>query len=192
VKEKELIVGLTPEEIEAIEGQEYTDQERKELETVYDETMSATGVRVGSIVTGTILKKVGSEVIVDIGFKSEGVIPLSEFRDDDDVISGQEVDVFIENLEDTDGRVAVSKEKAHFHKVWADIKAAYDNGTILTGKVIRRIKGGLVVRIMGVDAFLPGSQVALRQVPNLEKFSGQELEFRVIKLNKRRRNIVVS
>ena len=192
MKEKDIIVGLTPEEIEAIEGQEYTDTEREELEAIYNDSMAGTGVRVGSIVTGTILKKVGTEVIVDIGFKSEGVIPISEFRDDDDFLAGQQVDVFIENLEDADGRVAVSKEKAHFHKVWADIKAAYDNGTILTGKVIRRIKGGLVVRIMGVDAFLPGSQVALRQVPNLEKFSGQELEFRVIKLNKRRRNIVVS
>jgi len=192
VSKKELVVGLTPEEIEAIEGQEYTQAERKELEAVYDGTMSATGVKLGGIVPGTILKQVGNEVIVDIGFKSEGVIPLSEFREGEDAIPGQQVDVFIENLEDADGRVTVSKEKAHFHKVWADIKAAYDSGTILTGKVMRRIKGGLVVRIMGVDAFLPGSQVALRQVPNLEKFSGQELEFRVIKLNKRRRNIVVS
>jgi small subunit ribosomal protein S1 len=192
VNDRETIVGLTPEEIEAIEGQEYTDAERLELESIYEGTLTSSGVRVGSIVTGTILKKVGPEVIVDIGFKSEGVIPMSEFRDDDEVVPGQQVDVFIETLEDADGRVAVSKEKAHFHKVWSDIKAAYDNGTILTGKVIRRIKGGLVVRIMGVDAFLPGSQVALRQVPNLEKFTGQELEFRVIKLNKRRRNIVVS
>jgi small subunit ribosomal protein S1 len=192
LKEKETIVGLTLEEIEAIEGQEYTDKERTELEAIYNDAMSSTGVRVGCIVKGTILKKVGAEVVVDIGFKSEGIIPISEFRDDDEVVPGQQVDVFIENLEDADGRVAVSKEKAHFHKVWADIKAAYDNGTILSGKVIRRIKGGLVVRIMGVDAFLPGSQVALRQVPNLEKFAGQELEFRVIKLNKRRRNIVVS
>jgi len=192
VSEKELIVGLTPEEIEAIEGQEYTQAERTELEAIYNGTMSATGVKLGGIVPGTILKQVGNEVIVDIGFKSEGVIPLSEFREGEEAIPGQQVDVFIENLEDADGRVTVSKEKAHFHKVWADIKAAYDSGTILTGKVMRRIKGGLVVRIMGVDAFLPGSQVALRQVPNLEKFSGQELEFRVIKLNKRRRNIVVS
>jgi len=192
VSEKGLIVGLTPEEIEAIEGQEYTQAERAELEAIYNGAMSSVIVKLGGIVPGTILKQVGNEVIVDIGFKSEGVIPLSEFREGEEAIPGQQVDVFIENLEDADGRVTVSKEKAHFHKVWADIKAAYDSGAILTGKVMRRIKGGLVVRIMGVDAFLPGSQVALRQVPNLEKFSGQELEFRVIKLNKRRRNIVVS
>ena len=189
---KEYVVGLTPEEIEKMEGQEYTREERRVLEESYDKTLTTTEVKVGSIVPGTILQKVGNEVIVDIGYKSEGVIPLSEFREDEDILAGSLVDVFIESLEDPDGRVAVSKEKAHFHKVWTDIKAAYDNGTILRGTVIKRIKGGLVVRIMGVDAFLPGSQVALRQVPNLEKFISQKLEFRVIKLNKRRRNIVVS
>jgi len=192
VEGKEYVVGLTPEEIEKMEGQEYTREERRVLEESYDKTLTTTEVKVGSIVPGTILQKVGNEVIVDIGYKSEGVIPLSEFREDEDILAGSLVDVFIESLEDPDGRVAVSKEKAHFHKVWTDIKAAYDNGTILRGTVIKRIKGGLVVRIMGVDAFLPGSQVALRQVPNLEKFISQKLEFRVIKLNKRRRNIVVS
>lgn len=189
---KEFIVGLTEDEIERMEGQEYTREQRKLLEESYEKTLTTTEVKVGSIVSGTILQKVGNEVIVDIGYKSEGVIPISEFREDEEIVQGLQVDVFIESLEDPDGRVAVSKEKAHFHKVWTDIKAAYDNGTILRGTVIKRIKGGLVVRIMGVDAFLPGSQVALRQVPNLEKFIAQKLEFRVIKLNKRRRNIVVS
>ncbi len=192
MKEKEYIVGMTPEEVELIEGLEYTPDERRVLENSYDRTLGTTEVKVGSIVPGTILQRVGNEVIVDIGYKSEGVIPLVEFREGEEVTPGLQVDVFIESLEDMDGRVAVSKEKAHFHKVWTDIKAAYDNGSILKGTVIKRIKGGLVVRIMGVDAFLPGSQVALRQVPNLEKFIGQTLEFRVIKLNKRRRNIVVS
>lgn len=192
MKEKEYIVGLTREEVELAEGLEYTPDERRVLENSYDRTLGTTEVKVGSIVPGTILQRVGNEVIVDIGYKSEGVIPLAEFREEEEISPGLQVDVFIESLEDMDGRVAVSKEKAHFHKVWTDIKAAYDNGSILKGTVIKRIKGGLVVRIMGVDAFLPGSQVALRQVPNLEKFIGQTLEFRVIKLNKRRRNIVVS
>lgn len=192
MKEKEYIVGLTREEVELTEGLEYTPDERRVLENSYDRTLGTTEVKVGSIVPGTILQRVGNEVIVDIGYKSEGVIPLAEFREEEEISPGLQVDVFIESLEDMDGRVAVSKEKAHFHKVWTDIKAAYDNGSILKGTVIKRIKGGLVVRIMGVDAFLPGSQVALRQVPNLEKFIGQTLEFRVIKLNKRRRNIVVS
>lgn len=190
--EKEFIVGLSEEDIEAIEGQDYTREERRVLETQYDNTLGQTVLRVGTIVPGKIIAANDKEVLVNIGYKSEGVIPRQEFRSDDDVSEGTRIDVFIEKLEDDDGRVSVSKEKAHFHRVWNDIKAAYDEGTVLKGTVIKRIKGGLTVRIMGVDAFLPGSQVALRQVPNLEKFCGEELDFRVIKLNKRRRNIVVS
>lgn len=189
---KEFVVGLTDEEIETIEGHDYTASERSDFEEAYAGTIANFTVRVGTIVAGTILKTANNEVIVDLGYKSEGVIPLQEFRDDDAPQPGTKVDVFVESLEDTDGRVTVSKEKAHFHTVWNDIKVAYDENLILKGKVIKRIKGGLTVRIMGVDAFLPGSQVALRQVPNLEKFCGEEFDFRVIKLNKRRRNIVVS
>ncbi len=189
---KEFVVGLTAEEIETIEGHDYTASERSDFEAAYAGTIANFTVKVGTIISGTILKTANNEVIVDLGYKSEGVIPLQEFRDEDAPEPGTKVDVFVESLEDTDGRVTVSKEKAHFHTVWNDIKVAYDENLILKGKVIKRIKGGLTVRIMGVDAFLPGSQVALRQVPNLEKFCGNELDFRVIKLNKRRRNIVVS
>ncbi|PIE51244.1 30S ribosomal protein S1 [Candidatus Fermentibacteria bacterium] len=189
----EFVVGLTDEEIETIEGHDYTQNERSTLEAAYDKTITGNfTVRVGTIIPGTILKTAENEVIVDLGYKSEGVIPLQEFRDGVVPDPGTKVDVFVETLEDSDGRVAVSREKAHFHTVWNDIKVAYDENSIIKGKVIKRIKGGLTVRIMGVDAFLPGSQVALRQVPNLEKFCGEELDFRVIKLNKRRRNIVVS
>lgn len=192
MSKKEFIVGLTQEEIELIESNEYTSTEFSDLAERYDQTLASTRVKAGAIVAGTILKRVGNEVIVDIKYKSEGVIPAGEFRDQEEIVTGQKIDVYIENLEDPEGRVLVSKERAHFQMVWNDIKNAYDNSDILTGKVIRRIKGGLVVRIMGVDAFLPGSQVALRQVPNLEKYINEELDFRVIKLNKRRRNIVVS
>jgi len=191
-EKNEFVVGLTDEEIETIEGHDYTASERSDFEAAYAGTIANFTVKVGTIISGTILKTANNEVIVDLGYKSEGVIPLQEFRDEDPPQQGTKVDVFVESLEDTDGRVTVSKEKAHFHTVWNDIKVAYDDNLILKGKVIKRIKGGLTVRIMGVDAFLPGSQVALRQVPNLEKFCGEELDFRVIKLNKRRRNIVVS
>jgi small subunit ribosomal protein S1 len=191
-EDREFVVGLSEEEVEAIEGQDYTREERRLLETQYDNTLGQTVLRVGTIVPGRIIAANDKEVLVNIGYKSEGVIPRQEFRSDEDMAEGTRVDVFIEKLEDDDGRVSVSKEKAHFHRVWNDIKAAYDEGTVLKGTVIKRIKGGLTVRIMGVDAFLPGSQVALRQVPNLEKFCGETLDFRVIKLNKRRRNIVVS
>jgi small subunit ribosomal protein S1 len=191
-KQEELCVGITPQEIEEIEGEEYSKKERETLREQYETTLEGARIRPGSIVSGKILERNGNEVIVDINYKSEGVIPVSEFRKDDDVEKGQEVEVYVESLEDADGRVSVSKEKAHFHKVWKDIKDAYDTGAVIKGTVTKRIKGGLVARIMGVDAFLPGSQVALRQVPNLENFISKELQFRVIKLNKRRRNIVVS
>ncbi len=188
----ELIVGLTPEEIEAIEGQDYSIAQREELEAQYLENIGSNQIRPGAIVTGKLLRRVGNEVIVDINYKSEGIIPMSEFGKDEEIVPGESVDVLIETLEDQDGRVSVSKEKAHFHLVWKDIKEAYDSGSEITGTIVRRIKGGLKVRIMGVEAFLPGSQVALRQVPNLEQFLGNDYNFRVIKLNKRRRNIVVS
>ena len=192
-EKNEFVVGLTAEEIETIEGQDYTASERSDFEAAYAGTIANFNVKVGTIIAGTILKTANNEVIVDLGYKSEGVIPLNEFRDENDQPDpGRKVDVFVESLEDPDGRVTVSKEKAHFHTVWNDIKVAYDENLILKGDVIKRIKGGLTVRIMGVEAFLPGSQVALRQVPNLEKFCGQAFDFRVIKLNKRRRNIVVS
>lgn len=189
---EELIVGLTHEEIEAIEGQDYSQAEREEMENKYEENIGSRQIKPGAIVTGKLLRRVGKEVIVDINYKSEGIIPISEFGKDEEIIPGETIDVLIESLEDQDGRVSVSKEKAHFHMVWKDIKEAYDTGSEIKGTVVRRIKGGLKVRIMGVEAFLPGSQVALRQVPNLENFMGNEYNFRVIKLNKRRRNIVVS
>ena len=188
----ELIVGLTLEEIEAIEGQDYSAAQREELEIQYLENIGSQQIKPGAIVTGKLLRRVGNEVIVDINYKSEGVIPMNEFGKDEEIVPGESVDVLIENLEDQDGRVTVSKEKAHFHLVWKDIKDAYDTGSEIKGTIVRRIKGGLKVKIMGVEAFLPGSQVALRQVPNLEQFLGNDYYFRVIKLNKRRRNIVVS
>ncbi|RKZ07240.1 30S ribosomal protein S1, partial [Candidatus Fermentibacteria bacterium] len=188
----DLIVGLTLEEIEAIEGQDYSLSQRQELEAQYLENIGSNQIRPGAIVTGKLLRRVGNEVIVDINYKSEGIIPMSEFAKDEEIIPGESVDVLIETLEDQDGRVSVSKEKAHFHKVWKDIKDAYDSGSEIIGTIVRRIKGGLKVKIMGVEAFLPGSQVALRQVPYLEQFLGHDYNFWVIKLNKRRRNIVVS
>ncbi|UCH82868.1 MAG: 30S ribosomal protein S1 [Candidatus Latescibacterota bacterium] len=146
----------------------------------------------GQIIAGSITEIRENEIIVDVGFKSEGTIPVSEFRDFDQITPGDSVDVFLEKLENQDGLVVLSKEKADFFKVWDQIKDGYDNSIIMDGRVARRIKGGLVVDLLGVDAFLPGSQIALRQVPNLDDLIGQTLNFKIIKINKRRRNIVVS
>ncbi len=155
----------------------------------YDETLKDFGE--GEIVKGTVVNISDNEVLVDIGFKSEGAIPRGEFGGSElDV--GQELDVYLEKMENQDGLIVLSKTRADFLKVWDRIKSAYDNMETVYGTVDRRIKGGLVAKLYNVDAFLPGSQVALRQVPNLDALIGQELEFRIIKLNKRRRNIVVS
>jgi small subunit ribosomal protein S1 len=146
----------------------------------------------GQIVTGTISEIRENEIIVDVGFKSEGTISANEFRNVPTINIGDEFDVYLEKLENQDGLVVLSKEKADFFKVWGKIKDAHENGNIMEGSVKRRIKGGLVVDLLGVDAFLPGSQIALRQVPNLDELIGETLQFKIIKINKRRRNIVIS
>jgi small subunit ribosomal protein S1 len=146
----------------------------------------------GEIVRGRIVGLTETEVLVDIGFKSEGTIPRAEFIGVDGLEIGTEFDVYLDKMENQDGLIVLSKTRADFLRVWDRIKAAFDAQETVKGTVDRRIKGGLVAKLYGVDAFLPGSQVALRQVPNLDTLIGNELEFRIIKLNKRRRNIVVS
>jgi len=146
----------------------------------------------GQLVIGTISEIRENEIIVDVGFKSEGTISVNEFRNVGTINIGDQFDVYLEKLENQDGLVVLSKEKADFFKVWNEIKNSHETGNIMEGTVKRRIKGGLVVDLMGVDAFLPGSQIALRQVPNLDELIGEALEFKIIKINKRRRNIVVS
>ena len=149
-------------------------------------------LREGKIVKGTVYSITDKEVILDVGFKSEGTIPIDEFANCEEVKKGDVFDVFLEKMENQDGLIVLSKERADFLQAWDDIKTAYDVGSVAKTTVDRRIKGGLVVKLMGVDAFLPGSQIALRQVPNLDELIGSELECKIIKLNKRRRNIVVS
>jgi small subunit ribosomal protein S1 len=148
----------------------------------------------GEVVRGTVLQVSESEVIVDVGYKSEGIIGIEEFRDETgkvNVKQGDTVDVLLEKTEDKEGYVVLSKEKAEKMKVWDDVERAYQERRIVTGRVIERVKGGLAVDI-GVRAFLPGSQVDLRPVRNLDSLRGQELRMRVIKVNKKRGNIVLS
>src|SRR6267143_2069888 len=146
----------------------------------------------GEIVRGRVLKIDDKEVTVDVGFKSEGVIPVEEFPDLEGVKVGDEIEVFLEKTENQDGLVVLSKQRAEFLKVWDRVKTAADQGQLVEGKLVRKIKGGVVVDLYGVEAFLPGSQIALRQVQNVDSLIGQGMEFKIIKLNKRRRNIVVS
>jgi len=146
----------------------------------------------GEIVEGTVLRIDDKEVVVDIGGKSEGVIAIDEFQDADSIKVGDRIDVFLEKMENADGLVELSKTRADFVKVWDKVKDAYDHNQVVEGRLLRKIKGGVVADLFGVEAFLPGSQIALRQVQNTEDLLNQVMRFKIIKLNKRRRNIVVS
>ncbi len=157
-----------------------------------DINRKAAELQEGNIVKGTVYEVTENEIIVNVGFKSEGSIPRIEFSNAPTVQKGDIFDVYLEKMENQDGLIVLSKEKADFIKAWDDIKDAYDKRLTAKARVDHRIKGGLVVKLMGVDAFLPGSQIALRQVPDLDELIGQDLECKIIKLNKRRRNIVVS
>src|SRR6187399_548012 len=150
----------------------------------------------GQIVSGVVVQVNRDSVVVDIGGKSEGVISKGEFVDANGAISikaGDRVDVFIESRESDDGLISLSKEKADKMKVWDEISAACERDEIIEGTISQRVKGGLSVTIRGgVKAFLPGSQVDLRPIRNLEKLIGQTYKFKVIKFNKKRGNIVLS
>src|SRR5207249_26345 len=159
---------------------------------IYD--TSFRNIAEGEVVKGTVLKVTPSDVIVDVGYKSEGMIAISEFLDENGEVTvqpGDIVDVLLERTEDREGYVVLSREKAEKMKIWDEVEKAYAERKVVIGRVIERIKGGLAVDI-GVRAFLPGSQIDVRPVRNLDALRGQELRMRVIKVNKKRGNIVLS
>ncbi|MGZ8379451.1 MAG: 30S ribosomal protein S1, partial [Gemmatirosa sp.] len=175
---------------ELYEEDEYSSDEYEAMLDMYNGTLAS--IEEGEIVKSRVLEIRENMVVLDIGFKSEGTIPLEEFKDMPDLKPGDEVEVLLEHLEDAEGSVVLSKKKADFMRVWERIRLAYENDEPVTGTLVKKIKGGVVVDLMGVDAFLPGSQIALRRVPNIDELLGQTYDFKIIKLNKRRRNIVVS
>ncbi len=152
---------------------------------------SAMGFAAGEIVKGTVIEVRPKEVLIDIGYKSEGVIPANEFQDIKTVKVGDEVNVLIEKLEDKDGMVVLSKEKAEFKQNWDRILTICNEGGTVTGKVKAVVKGGLLVNI-GVEAFLPASQIDIIPPKNLTGFVGNSYEFKVVKINQERQNIVLS
>ncbi|MEO0078018.1 MAG: S1 RNA-binding domain-containing protein, partial [candidate division WOR-3 bacterium] len=137
-------------------------------------------LRPGEIVTGRIIKKLPNAVLVDIGLKAEGVLPLEEFRNQAEAEEGREVKVYIDLLEDRDGFPVISKKKADFQLAWETIKQKSESAEGVPATVIKRVKGGLAVEVFGLDAFLPGSQVDLRPVPNLDELVGREFEVRIL------------
>jgi len=164
----------------------------EEMVSLYDESMRH--LSEGQIVTGRVITINPNHVVVDVGYKSEGLIPIAEFVDYEGNLSveiGDDVEVLLERTEDAEGHVLLSKQKAERMMVWSDIEKSYKAGDIIRGRVIDRIKGGLTVDV-GIRAFLPGSLVDIKPVKNLESLRGQELEFKVISMDRRRNNVVLS
>jgi small subunit ribosomal protein S1 len=175
---------------ELYEEDEYSSADYERMMEMYQGSMAS--IDEGEIVKATVQSIRENVVVLDIGFKSEGTVPLEEFKDHPDLKPGDHVEVLLEHLEDQEGAVVLSKKKADFMRVWEKIRLAYEQDQPVEGTLVKKIKGGVVVDLMGVDAFLPGTQIALRRVPNIDELLGQKFEFKIIKLNKRRRNIVVS
>ena len=173
-------------------NQEVDSEEYRQLIELYDSTFR--NFTEGEVVKGTVMQVSSGGVVVDVGYKSEGIIQISEFLDENGELTiepGDLVDVLLERTEDRHGHIVLSREKAEKMKIWDEVERAFTERKVVIGRVIERIKGGLAVDI-GVRAFLPGSQVDVRPVRNLNAMRGQELRMRVIKVNKKRGNIVLS
>jgi small subunit ribosomal protein S1 len=161
----------------------------EEMDALYSTTMQ--DFREGEVVRGTVVEVTPDRVLVDIGYKSEGTIATGEFPSPDELAVGDEFDVYIEAPEDDEGMPVLSKIKADRIKNWAKIQEIYEDDGVIKGKIIRRVKGGLKVDI-GIDAFMPASQLTWRPTGDLERYLGETMEMKIIKLTKRRRNVVVS
>ncbi len=161
-----------------------------ELEKVYSGTLI--DISENQLINGRVVGMNERDVLIDIGFKSEGIIDRSEFIDNELPKIGDQVEVYLEFIEDASGNTILSKEKADFMRRWRDLQDAHENETIITGTIIRRIKGGLIVDLGIVQAFLPGSQVDVRPIQDFDVYIDKEIDIRIVKLNESRKNIVVS
>lgn len=173
-----------------INADEYSSEDLKELSKLYADSFRE--FKEGEIVAGKIVGINADNVVVDVGFKSDGSIPKSEFNSTDEIKIGESVDIVIESVEDEDGNLILSKKRADFLKIWGRIMDAFENEKILAGKILKRIKGGMVVDLMGIEAFLPGSQIDIRPVRDFDAFVGQTMDFKIVKVNVPTENIVVS
>ncbi len=169
---------------------DYQDDEYDELVEMYEGTLSS--ITEKEIVTGRVVSKDDKYVIVDIGFKSEGIVPLNEFRDNETIEPGDEIEVFLDKVEDREGQLVLSRKKADTLRTWQMIEEYHENEKVIEGYIKRRIKGGMVVDINGIDAFLPGSQIDVRPVRDFDAYVGRTMEFMVVKLNLSSENVVVS
>jgi len=173
-----------------VEEKEYSDDEAEWYRQIYEQTLNK--FQEGEIIRGRILAINQKEVSVDIGFKSEGVVPLEEFNNPEELKIGDEIEVYLDTVEDRDGQLVLSRKKADFIKAWEQVIKYFEEDRTIEGRIVRRIKGGMVVDIMGVDAFLPGSQIDVKPVRDFDALVGKTFEFKIVNVNQPRKNIVVS
>jgi len=161
-----------------------------DMEELYNQSLH--DISEGDVTEGRVLAVNDNEAIVDIGFKSEGIVPIEDFNRGELPQVGETIEVFLEKLEDETGQLVLSKKKADFMRIWDRILEGYNNDEIFEGRILRRVKGGMVVDLLGLDAFLPGSQIDIKPIQDFDQFVGNSYEFKIVKLNEARKNIVVS
>ncbi|MGD1839419.1 MAG: 30S ribosomal protein S1 [Thermonemataceae bacterium] len=171
-------------------GSSYSQDEKEKLEALYDQTLNE--IVEHEVVKGTVVTVTDREVVVNIGFKSDGLVSLSEFKDIPDLKSGDEVEVYIEKQEDPNGQIILSRKKAKILTAWDKIQHALDYDEVIEGFVKRRTKGGLIVDIYGIESFLPGSQIDVKPIRDFDVFVGKKMEVKVVKINYSNDNVVVS
>ncbi len=171
-------------------SEKYNVAERNKLEGMYDRTLSA--INDHEVIDGIVVDKNSREVIVNIGFKSDGIIPLSEFRYNPHLKVGDKVEVYVENQEGAGGQLQLSHKKARLLRAWDRVNEAYEKEEIITGYVKSRTKGGLIVDVFGIEAFLPGSQIDVKPIRDYDIYVDKTMEFKVVKINHEYKNVVVS
>ena len=167
-----------------------TSVSKEDLEKAYDQTLTL--VKEGEVIEGTVISMNKREVVVNIGFKSDGVVPMSEFRYNPDLKVGDKVEVYIENQEDKKGQLILSHKQARQSRSWERVNEALENDEIIKGYIKCRTKGGMIVDVFGIAAFLPGSQIDVKPIRDYDVFVGKTMEFKVVKINHEFRNVVVS
>ncbi|MFG6423251.1 MAG: 30S ribosomal protein S1 [Paramuribaculum sp.] len=171
-------------------GETHGDKSREELTKTYDESLNT--VKDREVTEGTVIALNKREAVVNIGYKSDGIIPINEFRYNPDLKVGDKVEVYVENPEDKKGQLVLSHRKARAAKSWERINQALENNEIIKGLITSRTKGGMIVDVFGIEAFLPGSQIDVRPIRDYDIFVGKTMEFKVVKINQEFKNVVVS
>lgn len=170
--------------------EEYSKEEFESLANLYSDSFR--DVKEGELIKGKIVRIQGDSIIIDVGFKSEGTIPKLEFNSNDDLSVGSEIEVVLESVEDQEGNLVLSKQRADFLRIWEKVVRSHDTGEIIVGKIVKRIKGGMVVDLLGMEAFLPGSQIDIKPIRDFDALVGQTMDFKVVKVNIPTENVVVS